>query len=548
MIGAVAVADVGRGAVEHAADALHRHLERVGSDLCEGGLEPLANGGGADVDGVAAVRLQHDARALFRPSRAALDEAAQRNAVIAPVDQLAGQLRFRGPVDLREAAVERDVIVAAVELVLGLERGDGRDLVRHLRVRHEVAAAELDAVEPEILRHHVEEALAEEIGLEPARAPIGADRRLVGEVERDIDVDVGNAIGARHELGDVARAHRAVGAHVGADIDEGVAAQCEDGAVACAGDLDIAFRFTRVVHRHQVLAAVLGPFHRPAGAARRERDQEILRIVLAAGAEAATHVVLDELDRALRDVELLGQRPAIEEQHLGSARERQVRARRVPFRQQAAWLHRKRHVALGAETFAAGIGRILERGDGIAAHGVEHHGAVAVGVGEQQGVLGQGRVPVGDHRQLLDIDLDQADGILGDAGGLGEHERDRLADIAHLGLGDDWLAVLLEIRQRLQPHGHAWDAIAHILDHDVLRRDHGMHARQRACRRGVDGADAAMGDRAAQDGRVQGILAREVVDILAAAAQEAKILAPFDRAADEGIDRLHARSLARSLG
>ncbi len=218
--------------------------------------------------------------------------------MIAPVDQLARELRFLGPVDFRKAAVERGVIIAAVELVLALERGDGGDLVGHLLERDEVAAAELDAIEAEILRHHVEEPLAEEIGLEPAGTAIGADRRLVGELQLDVDVDVRDAIGPRHELRDVARADRAVGAHIGADVDIGVAAQAEDGAVAGAGDLHVALRLARMVHAHEVLAAVLRPLHGPAGVARRERDEEILGIELAARAEAAADIVLHDLDRA----------------------------------------------------------------------------------------------------------------------------------------------------------------------------------------------------------------------------------------------------------
>ena len=44
-----------------------------------------------------------------------------------------------------------------------------------------------------------------------------------------------------------------------------------------------------------------------------------------------------------------------------------------------------------------------------------------------------------------------------------------------------------------------------------------------------------MGDGTAQDRRVQQVLVGEVVDVLAAAAQEAKILEPLHRAADEDI-------------
>ena len=39
-------------------------------------------------------------------------------------------------------------------------------------------------------------------------------------------------------------------------------------------------------------------------------------------------------------------------------------------------------------------------------------------------------------------------------------------------------------------------------------------------------------------------LARKVVDVLAAAAQKAQVLHPFDRAADQGVDGSHCRSVA----
>ena len=54
-------------------------------------------------------------------------------------------------------------------------------------------------------------------------------------------------------------------------------------------------------------------------------------------------------------------------------------------------------------------------------------------------------------------------------------------------------------------------------------------------RRRIDRADAAVRDRAAQDRGVQRVRARHVVDELAAAAQEAQVLQPLDRAADGAI-------------
>ena len=249
------------------------------------------------------------------------------------------------------------MIIAAVEFVVMLVGRDRGQRVRHLGLRDQVAAAELDAVDAEVLRHDVEQPLAEEVGLEAAGPAIGADRRLVGHQQRDIEIDIRNAIRTRHELRDIARADRAIGAHIGAHVGIGVAAQAEDRAVLSAGDLDIAFRLARMVHRHQVLAPVLGPLDRPADMARGERDQKILRIELAARAEAAADVVLHHVDGVFRQPDLLGEDAAVEERHLGRARDGEPAARGIPLGKQPARLHGQRRVALRAKTLAPHIGR-----------------------------------------------------------------------------------------------------------------------------------------------------------------------------------------------
>src|SRR6185437_10665675 len=104
-----------------------------------------------------------------------------RDAVVAAIDQLAIELRALGPFDLVQAAVERDLIVAAVALALDIELEHGRQRIRHVGFADQIAAAELDAIDAEIGRHHVEPALAAEIRLETAGTPIGTDRRLVGD-------------------------------------------------------------------------------------------------------------------------------------------------------------------------------------------------------------------------------------------------------------------------------------------------------------------------------------------------------------------------------
>ena len=160
--------------------------------------------------------------------------------------------------------------------------------------------------------------------------------------------------------------------------------------------------------RHQMLAAVLGPFHRAADVARRERNQKILRIEFAARAKAAADVVLDHVDGIDGEAELFGQDAAVGEQHLGGAGQRQPPARRVPFGEQAARLHGQRGVALGAEALAPRIGRVFERRVGVAEHGAKFHGDVAAFVFEQQRLVFRRALPVRDGRQRLDVDLDRA--------------------------------------------------------------------------------------------------------------------------------------------
>jgi hypothetical protein len=90
-----------------------------------------------------------------------------------------------------------------------------------------------------------------------------------------------------------------------------------------------------------------------------------------------------------------------------------------------------------------------------------------------------------------------------------------------------------ELRQRLQPHRNDRRSARH-----VLGGDHGVDARQRERRRCIDRNDAAVGDRTAQDRRMEQAIGREIVHVGAAAAHEAQVLAPLDRGADEGV--LHA--------
>ena len=295
--GAEALAQI-RGRAVQNAHALERQLERVGGDLRQGGLEPLPQHRRAHAHGHRAVALDRDARVLLARA-AALHERNGSEAMVAAVDQPTLQRLLLRPADLAQHALEGRVIVAGVEVGLALVGHELAGRERQLGLGDQVLAAEVHGIEAEITRHHVDEALAEEVGLEPAGRADGADRRLAGHQRFDGDGDVADSIGAGQELRGLRRHHAAVGADIGAHVAVDVAAQAEDVAVARAGDLDVAIDLARVIGRHQVLAAVLDPFHRAADVAGRERDQEILGIELAAHAEAAADVGLDHVDGGL---------------------------------------------------------------------------------------------------------------------------------------------------------------------------------------------------------------------------------------------------------
>ena len=187
-------------------------------------------------------------------------------------------------------------------------------------------------------------------------------------------------------------------------------------------------------------------------------------------------------------------------------------------------------MTLHPEPLAPDIGRVLEGGIGIAAQRGQRRGTVGRGAVDQQYMI---RARTGRGRQGVDVELDRLKRILGRRRAIGDHDGDRLADIADLAMRDHRLLVGLERRHLLLPERNLRDG-AERRAH-VRRRDDGVHPGARERRRRVDGDDAAMRHGAAQDRRMQQAVAHDVVDILAAAAQETQVLDALDRAADQRI-------------
>jgi hypothetical protein len=150
------------------------------------------------------------------------------------------------------------------------------------------------------------------------------------------------------------------------------------------------------------------------------------------------------------------------------------------------------------------------------------------------GGAGRGGGRHGGQRHVLD--RDQLRRVLRLVARLGDDERHRLADVAHL--------VHSQERLRLEGEGLAGDGIG--LGAGAQRREsvggdlgggqHRQHARRGKRRRPIDAVDPRVRMRRAQHHRMDQPVERQIVEIAAAPGQEAQILPPLRRIADLGSD------------
>ena len=182
--------------------------------------------------------------------------------------------------------------------------------------------------------------------------------------------------------------------------------------------------------------------------------------------------------------------------------------------------------ALAPSVFGLAEGRV-----GIAVDRGERHCQIRAGVLKDQCFIPPRDMPVRDDRQLLDVKLDRLDTILGNGCRVGQHDRDRLADIAHPVQGDDRLAERLGSGRCLQPQRD----FRHHADPDLGCSDHRMHAGERQSRLCIDCANAAMCQWAAQDSGMQHPVSRKVGNVFAAPAQKTQILDTLNRGADVAV-------------
>ena len=155
---------------------------------------------------------------------------------------------------------------------------------------HEVAPAQLDRVHPQLPGGGVDRRLDQLGRLRPPGAAVGRGRDLVRARPGDDHLDRRDVVraGQQHRRG--VRRDRGARQQVRAQVGQHAAAQREDPSVRVQRELHPAANPPALRRGLRLLAAILGPAHRPPELGGRERDDRRLHRQRALGAEPAADV------------------------------------------------------------------------------------------------------------------------------------------------------------------------------------------------------------------------------------------------------------------
>ena len=345
-----------------------------------------------------------------------------------PASRLLGpQLRVAGRL---HGPVEREDVVAAV-----VGRADQRRVREHIGGQ-EVAAAQLDGIDLQLVGRHVHDALEVRGSLRPAGAAERPHRCRVGDGHGHVEGELRDSVDA---LGHVAgRAHRqpAAEAAVRTGVPDHPGVHAGDATVAGEAHLDVLHLTAAVGQRDQVLRPCLHPGHGPAQAAGRRQCHRVLRGDPGLAAEAAADVRGDDAHLLLGDVQqAAGERPE-QVGHLRGDVHGQLRALAGDDGDGVA-LHRHNGDALVDEAAAHDDVGAFEH---VPVVGVEEsRGQVRPQLVELHGRTGfQRRLGVDHGGQRLVVDHDRVGGVGRLGCGVRQHGDHGIAHEADLALGQRW--------------------------------------------------------------------------------------------------------------
>jgi hypothetical protein len=141
----------------------------------------------------------------------------------------------------------------------------------------------------------------------------------------------------------------------------------------------------------------------------------------------------------------------------------------------------------------------------------------------ERGAWGHRRLDIGHHGQVVVVDVDQLGRVDGLRARLRDDRSDDVADEA-----DDALR-----QRRPVEHRRQHDEALHVGELEVLARVDGEHTRHRRGLARVDRGDARVGDRAPHEHHVPHAGNRQVVGLAGVALEDARVLEPDDRVAED---------------
>ena len=308
-----------------------------------------------------------------------------------------------------------------------------------MRLRRRISAR----IDVQFVRREIQQPFHHEHAVLAAGAAIGRDDRQVGEHLRERAVVVRHHIGAEQGALAVDRHRQPVGI-VGAAIVQEHVLDAENAAVAAERDFGVVDLAAFMGGGEEMLQPVLDPFDRPVQLHRRPGQQHFLGVEHHdLRPETAADEGRDDADLAFVEAKHAGKAVADEYRRLRGVPDRHLAGARVPLRDHAAGLDRRRDAVLVEEAaFDDAIG--LGGGGGIIALGLPHmRGDVGadVVVHQRRAAL-QAFFEIDHCGKLLELDVDIVECVLGEIAALGDHDRQRLADMADLVLGERHLGAL----------------------------------------------------------------------------------------------------------
>ena len=186
----------------------------------------------------------------------------------------------------------------------------------------------------------------------------------------------------------------------------------------------------------EMLAPILDPAQRPAGAHRRPRHRDLLGLEHALVAEAAAHVGRDDPHVRLIEPEELREPGADEMRHLGGRVHDELSLALVVTGEHRLALQRRHALACGAVlALDNDRGALPDRLDVAVDRGFQEEVVVPF-VMHARSVGAAGGEAVGDRGQCFELELHRFGDILGLGPGRGDAERHALAGEAHLVAGE----------------------------------------------------------------------------------------------------------------